>query len=155
MDGIKIKKFKKRSITLYSFHVARRMKEQFWKFELYFEVIVSSRRNEENAEYSVSTNTQTTASYIRASSLTLDFCNQCFDICERLRWRADRISGGGKVATHACKLWRERAGRAVGRFILYAKKKKKLKLNVNYLTPREQSKYAAGFGHSCSCYSHR
>ena len=123
MDGIKIKKFKKRSITLYSFHVARRMKEQFWKFELYFEVIVSSRRNEENVEYSVSTCTQTTASYIRASSLTLDFCNQCFDICERLRWRANRISGGGKVATRACKLWRERAGRAVGRFILYAKKK--------------------------------
>lgn len=44
MDGKKIKKFKKRSITLYRFHVARRMKEQFWKFELYFEVIVSSRK---------------------------------------------------------------------------------------------------------------
>ena len=53
MDGIQIKKFKKRSITLYSFHVARQMKEQFWKFELYFEVIESSRRNEKNVEYSV------------------------------------------------------------------------------------------------------
>ena len=51
MDGIQIKKFKERSITLYSFHVARRMKEQFWKFELYFEVIESSRRNEENVEF--------------------------------------------------------------------------------------------------------
>ena len=139
MDGKKIKKFKKRSITLYRFHVARRMKEQFWKFELYFEVIVSSRRNEENVEYSVSTCTQTTASYIRASSLTLDFCNQCFDICERLRWWANRISGGGKVATRACKLWRERAGRAVGRFILCAKKKKiKTKCELRHTTWTKQ-----------------
>ena len=123
MDGIKIKKFKKRSITLYSFHVARRMKKQFWKFELYFKVIVSSRRNEENVEYSVSTCTQTTASYIRASSLTLDFCNQCFDICERLRWRANRISGGGKVATRGVSYGgKELGARLEGSFYMPKKK---------------------------------
>lgn len=36
---------------------------------------------------------------------------------ECLRWRENIISRGGKVATRACKLWRERAWRAGGRFI--------------------------------------
>lgn len=84
---------------------------------------MSSRSNEENAEYSFSIYTQTSAGHIRASSLSLDFCNQCFDICECLRWRekfemaGNIISRGGKMATRACKLWRERAWRAGGRFI--------------------------------------
>ena len=60
---------------------------------------------------------QETSGQVLYPLISLDFCNQCFDICECLRWRENIISRGGKMATRACKLWRERAWRAGGRFI--------------------------------------